>query len=231
MITFVIGCALTLPLSGALAQHDHGSGGSSDRGGQSAQDPAPPVALNLPLKGLKAPCCSQAVEQAFKRVKTLSSVKVAKTGDRWTAEIVMKPCEGLPLSEVKKALEAANRSMGKSMGTTYELDGGLTNLAYFYRTGTVPDEAKLRTALSSLKGYRGLWVKKTGFAASFGGEEAPSVDEISKASRLPVLEVILAPSADGKRYACPAHPEKVSASEKAKCPLCGKAMAEVEMKE
>ena len=36
MIELVIGCALTVSLSGTVAQHDHGSGGSSDRGGQNA---------------------------------------------------------------------------------------------------------------------------------------------------------------------------------------------------
>jgi len=82
----------------------------------------------------------------------------------------------------------------------------------------------------TLKGYEGLWVKKTGFAARFDGDGAPTVEEVMKAAGLDVGEIILAPAAAGKRYACPMHPEKVAAAAGSKCPACGMAMVEIVLK-
>ncbi|MBI4564384.1 MAG: hypothetical protein HY716_06795 [Planctomycetes bacterium] len=229
MNTFFIGWVATVSLMGAKLQHGHDHGGSSqDHDHHKPQKQIEAVVLQLPLKGVMAPCCNQAIEQAFKAVKGLLSVKVQKNGDRSAAEIRLKEGEGLPLSEVKKALDAANRSMGNSMGTKYEIDGTLSaSLAHFYRTRSAPDEKGLQKALSALKGYEGVWVKKTGFAVRFSDEAAPSVEEVAKAAGIEVVEVILAPSSQGKRYACPMHPEKVSVSPEVKCPACRMKMVEV----
>lgn len=192
----------------------------------------PPAILSLPLKGVLADCCNQAIEKALGGVKAIRSVTVKEAGERHVAEIILRDGEGLALSDFKKALAAANRSMGDSMGTKYEIAGELSSTAvHFYRTAEAPEEGTLRQALAGLKGYQGVWVKRSGFAVRFAQASAPSLDEVLKATPGKVVEVILAPSAEGQRHACPMHPEKVSTWSRGKCPTCGMALVEVLVQE
>lgn len=151
-------------------------------------------------------------------------MKLRKDGRLYLADIVMKPGHGLPLSRVEKALETANRKMGDSMGTKYEVDGSLA-LAFVHRFKTKerPDEAKLRAALAKLPGFKSVTVDETGFKLVFEGEKQAMFGEVRKAAG-EVEDVILAASKDGFRYWCPMCPDNASASP-AKCPVCDMEMS------
>lgn len=188
------------------------------------QDSTP---ITIPLKGLVGACCEKPVEQALAKMENVSSVTLGKSGSVYQASVVMRIGFGLPMSDVKKALNAANRQMGDQMGTKYEMDDSLS-LAYvhLFKVKTEPEEGALKESLAKLPGYKSSWKYKEGFGVAFEGAKQPAVSEIVKASRLEMIDLVLGPSKGGARYFCPMHPERTAATASS-CPSCRMKMIEV----
>lgn len=212
-------------------EHETGCGCSGEAGPASVPESPPreesPASIEIPFKGLVARCCVGPVEKGLGGIDAVKSVELRKDGDAYVAEILLKSGHGLSTSDIRKGLEQANRGMGDAMGTTYEVDDSLDLAAvHFFRTETRPDEAELRTALARTKGFRSVWVHDAGFGVVFQDDRLPTLGDVKRASGLKILDVVLAPSKDGKRFFCPMHPGKASAGAET-CPECGMKMKEV----
>lgn len=139
----------------------------------------------------------------------------------------MKGGQGLAMSEVKKALDVANRQMGDSMGTKYVVDDSLAPAyVHLFKVKTEPEEGRLKESLAKLPGYKSNWKYKEGFGVAFVGTKQPTASEIAKACGLEVVDLILGPSRGGVRYFCPMHPEKTAAAAQT-CPVCQMKMMEI----
>lgn len=150
----------------------------------------------------------------------VESAKLAQRGGLYDAAVVMKKGHALPMSEVEKALAAADREMGDAMGTKYEVDASLALAnVHFLKTKAKPDEAKLKEALAKLPGFKSVAVTDAGASPAFEGDKQPTLADVRKAFPFEVTDVYLAASRDGARYACPMHPDKASAAP-GKCPTC-----------
>lgn len=150
----------------------------------------------------------------------VASAVLRSSADLYVADVTMRPGHSLPMSDVEKALEAANRAMGDSMGTKYDVDASLAlSSVHRLKTRARPDEVMLNEDLGELPGFVSVATDESGFSPVFQGDELPSLDDVKKAAGLDVTDVVLAPSKDGFRFYCPMHPEIVSA-EAMKCPIC-----------
>ena len=187
--------------------------------------------IALPLDGLRGGCCEGPVESALSKIENVVSVKLRESGDLYYADIVMKSGCGLPLSEVKKALDAENgdkNGMAKAMGTKYLVFEKSISLSmvHLFRTKAEPNQTKLEGALKKLSGYKGVAKSRIGFSVIFEGDKQATYEEIKKGCGVEVTDVILAASKEGARYSCPMHPE-VASPIPGKCPLCEMALEKV----
>jgi hypothetical protein len=100
-----------------------------------------------------------------------------------------------------------------------------------FRTRNRPDEAILKESLGKLGGFKAVRIYEGGFAPSFAGKNLPSIeavkDAVKNGARVFVTDLVLGASHEGRRYACPMHPEKVSALP-VKCPVCGMKMEKLD---
>lgn len=140
----------------------------------------------------------------------------------------MREGHGLAMSEVKRALDVANRQMGDQMGTKYEVDRSLAlSNVHLFKTKTEPDEVKLKASLGKLPGYKSSWKYKEGFGVAFEGDRQPGISEVQGAGGLEVIDLVLGPSKGGVRYFCPMHPHQTAAAGLA-CPVCQMKMIEIQ---
>lgn len=141
--------------------------------------------------------------------------------------MVVKPGHTLAMSEIRKALAVADRQMGDQMGTKYAVDESLSlSFVHVFRTRAEPDELKLKESLGKLPGFKTAWKYKEGFGVAFEGAPQPTLRDIQNASGIEVVDVLLAPSKDGKRYFCPMHPDLASPVP-SECSVCRMKLAEV----
>lgn len=207
----------------------------------------------IPLKDVKAACCTAAIKKAFSAMASAKSVSVKE----YEATVTLKD-KRLALSELAKAIDKAQAAMGKSMGLNYALDKEkVTSKCFALKVGDVSTDKKLAEMKEWLSKVEGAGDLKLGKKDSMGvtvilkgSITLADIEKAFKDSKFPLKETYLVAGCDecdeclinnadggaakcakcsekpaGNReiWTCPMHPE-VESPKSGSCPKCGMAL-------
>jgi hypothetical protein len=179
--------------------------------------------VTVPIEGLAGPCCETIVLRAFSKIAHVRKVSVARDALLHRMRFTLENGHGLPLTSIESALTEANTHLKDHLGVRYRVAKSLDlTQVHLFRTGR-RGQGDLERALKTVPGFRSVRIYEGGFAPCFVGMDLPSVgrvkEAVSKEAGFGVVDLILAPSQDGTRYACPLHPDKAQAAP-GRCPIC-----------